>query len=263
MIVQPGLGNAADYVRNVPATVLIAHGIQVAAMYAKYWDPAYVAVLHAAGVGTIAICEGAAGDALLGAWQAQINATRAITDAQRFGIPAGETIVYTHDTGDYTPQVPEYFKRAEDITRGDGYGFGGYIMKDPANACIARGVVFDLIWATAAWKWGGGRHPDSHVWQRPSGNLPGTLYNADLGDVQRPFHAWLPGSEPTQPTQEEDSMDIVTNSETFLTSAPNVAKFVVKADGSLRHITYTEWLARGSLPGNPLTTAQILELGAS
>lgn len=58
-------------------------------------------------------------------------------------------------------------------------------------------------------------------------------------------------------------MDIVTNSETFLASAPNVAKFVVKADGSLRHIQYTEWVARGSLPGNALTNAQILELGAS
>ena len=58
-------------------------------------------------------------------------------------------------------------------------------------------------------------------------------------------------------------MDIATNSETFLTSAPNVAKFVVKSDGSLRHIMYTEWVARGSLPGNPLTNAQILELGAS
>jgi len=71
-----------------------------------------------------------------------------------------------------------------------------------------------------------------------------------------------PAPTPT-PAEEEDSMDIVTNSETFLTSAPNVAKFVVKSDGSLRHITYTEWVARGSLPGNPLTNAQILELGAS
>lgn len=68
---------------------------------------------------------------------------------------------------------------------------------------------------------------------------------------------------PTPTFEEDDTMDIVTNSETFLTSAPLVAKFVVKADGSLRHITYTEWVARGSLSGNPLSNAQITELTAS
>jgi GH25 family lysozyme M1 (1,4-beta-N-acetylmuramidase) len=106
------------------------------------------------------------------------------------------------------------------------------------------------------------------VWQGDggaTGTFPGVATGVDLNMVENPIILDLACAitATPQPTQEEDSMDIVTNSETFLTSAPYVAKFVVKADGSLRHITYTEWLARGSLPGNPLTTAQILELGAS
>jgi GH25 family lysozyme M1 (1,4-beta-N-acetylmuramidase) len=106
------------------------------------------------------------------------------------------------------------------------------------------------------------------VWQGDggaTGTFPGVAAGVDLNMVENPIILDLACAitATPQPTQEEDSMDIVTNSETFLTSAPNVAKFVVKADGTLRHITYTEWVARGSLPGNPLTTAQILELGAS
>lgn len=59
----------------------------------------------------------------------------------------------------------------------------------------------DIIWATNALSWGGGRHPQAHVWQgRTNINMAG-LGNIDPNLCMRTFNAWLPGEHaPDNPT---------------------------------------------------------------
>ena len=58
-------------------------------------------------------------------------------------------------------------------------------------------------------------------------------------------------------------MPIVTNKEQLFNDRPLSVKWVVCSTGKLRHLQETEWVARGSLPGTPLTNAQIVELGVA
>ena len=58
-------------------------------------------------------------------------------------------------------------------------------------------------------------------------------------------------------------MPIVTNKEQLFNDRPLSVKWVVTSTGALRHLNETEWIARGSLPGTPLTNAQIVQLGVA
>ena len=88
--------------------------------------------------------------------------------------------------------------------------------------------------------------------------------------------AWRPagqvGPTPTKPAPiptptEDDDMPIVTNAEEFFGAAIGVAKFAVEPSATpgkpsrLKLLTPAEWRARGSLPGTPLTNADIGALG--
>jgi hypothetical protein len=85
--------------------------------------------------------------------------------------------------------------------------------------------------------------------------------------------AWRPDGEVDPPKPEpvptptEDDMPIVTNAEPFFGAAIGVAKFLVEPSSApgrrsrLKLLSPEEWRARGSLPGTPLSNADIGALG--
>jgi hypothetical protein len=144
------------------------------------------------------------------------------------------------------------------------------MIDDSAKA----GVTWDLIWATNAWSWLGGRHPDRHVEQGGHNSIGrfNTMYNGTPLDVtgmglvdtnvsRRAFPAWTSNTLSTPPQQGADMATIVTNKEQFFTSAPNVAKFALMDNGQLRHLAEPEWHALGSPAGYPFTNAEIAAQG--
>ena len=115
------------------------------------------------------------------------------------------------------------------------------------------------------------------IWQwSSSGTVPGVSTRCDVNLVEHPIMADLACSvlvtptpePPTPPTPtptdiEDDDMPIVTNIEQLFNDRPLSVKWVVTASGKLRHLDETEWIARGSLPGTPITNAQIVHLGVA
>jgi len=109
------------------------------------------------------------------------------------------------------------------------------------------------------------------MWQwSSSGTVPGVPTRCDVNLVEHPIMADLacsvqvtPPQPPTPTDSEDDDMPIVTNKEQLFNDRPLSVKWVVCSSGSLRHLQETEWIARGSLPGTPLTNAQIVELGVA
>ncbi len=101
--------------------------------------------------------------------------------------------------------VPKYNVDAEHVVRTAGFRYGGYGGKGFFDTCIQAGVTFDLIWATNATAWLGGRHPQAHVWQGKYltdgsdkggyDTLDGVAVDKDV--CQRPFTAWGPPPVPS------------------------------------------------------------------
>ena len=58
-------------------------------------------------------------------------------------------------------------------------------------------------------------------------------------------------------------MPIVTNAEQLFNDRPLSVKWVVTSNGKLRHLDETEWIARGSEVGTPITNTQIVHLGVA
>ncbi len=256
------------YGARVPIDLLLKRGIKASAEYLKAWDDGYTQQLRDVGIAPIAIGEQGAEDALQGAARGVKNGLLwcALADHHAYPLDDPVGIIVCHDTGKYNNNVPLYFKACEDVIRSRGRNMSGYIMKNPANACMAVGVTFEVIWATAALSWGGGAHPQSHVQQKPSSLFPGTNMSVDMGVVLRPFPVWssTPPPIPTQPptpSEEDDVSDIVTNAEQLYDNAPQTWKAVVTSSGKLRHLELPEWHARGSQAGTPLSNADIAALG--
>lgn len=71
----------------------------------------------------------------------------------------------------------------------------------------------------------------------------------------------LPPPRPPEPTPqpEDDDMpnNVACNAEQLFDSAPRVAKFFVRDDGTIRMMSLPEWHARGSLDGTPLSNEDI------
>ena len=267
-----------DFLVSYPEAQLLAdRGVRFVACYLKNWKPVKVEAYLAKGIGVIPIGEVAANSAAMGASMGALHANRWVTAAQQFGIPANNTvpIIMTNDTSAWSAEHLAYFKAAEPIIRRAGYLYGGYGSRQMFDECMAAGIVWDLMWATNAYAWGGGRHPDAHVFQGGHKNITSPtdflwcdapldvtgMGSVDTNASRRAFPAWLTKLEPI-PTQENDMPVVVTNKEVFFTSAPNVAKFVIReSDGKLRHIAEPEWQAMGSPAGFPFTNAQIVAQG--
>jgi len=115
------------------------------------------------------------------------------------------------------------------------------------------------------------------IWQwSSSGSVPGVSTRCDVNLVEHPIMADLACSvlvtptpePPTPPTPtptdiEDDDMPIVTNAEQLFNDRPLSVKWVVTSNGKLRHLDETEWIARGSEVGTPITNAQIVHLGVA
>lgn len=127
-------------------------------------------------------------------------------------------------------------------------------------------------------------HLPVHLWQYSSnGPVPGISGRADMNTVldeatvyrscypavrpmptPRPTPIPDPTPTPTDPTEDDEmSLPILTNAEAFPGGDnpvdPMERKYVLNDDGSKRHISYTEWVARGAKPGTPLTWEQLGE----
>lgn len=272
-----------DFLGAYPDPQLLTdRGVEFVALYLKNWRADWVDAARALGVGIVPIMEVKADEAALGAPQGIMDAAWAVTKARIEHIPADGTvpIIMTQDSANWDAvNHPAYFVEAERGLRAGGYLMGGYGSRLMFDDCMGHGVTFDLMWATNAYSWGGGRHPNAHVWQGGHNTVgPGNpLYlgrplivagmgNVDTNASHRPFPAWGPtvAVEPPTPSTPDDGdepVNICTNAEQFFADRPNVVKFLVTSTGKLRHLSEPEWIARGSEPGVPLTNAQISVLG--
>ena len=275
MVTVPTNTYGIDFLAAYPnPTLLWDRGVRFVAIYLKNWSPDWVTQWLALGGAVVPIGEITADRAAGGAALGAADAAHWVTLAQHFGVPANNTvpIVLTADSSAWDPvQHPAYFAAAQPVLRAAGYLIGGYggrkMIDDSANA----GVKWDLIWATNAWSWLGGRHPDRHVEQGGHSSIRPELhlYNGTPLDVtgmglvdtnvsRRAFPAWTQNTLSTPaPAQGADMATIVTNKEQFFTSAPNVAKFVLMDNGQLRHLAEPEWHALGSPAGYPFSNAEI------
>lgn len=259
-----------DFLYGQPAPAeLAARNIRYAALYLKRWWPDYVASLHAAGIGVLPIVETVAGMMLSGATAGQQIATKAVADCRRYGIPEGTTIVFAHDTSIMTPAVVAFNVAAENVVRPLRYNYGGYGGRGYFDQCMAAGVRFDLIWATNARAWLGGRHPDAHAWQGTYGDGATGAYDTidgvavDKNVCTRPFTVWGPQAAPqppsTQPVRGVDDMVIYTNSETRGGFAPDAWQYILAFDGETwtKYHNTNEALLDPSLPRIRRTNAQL------
>lgn len=200
MIVTPGQ-SGVDYASARPPVALMAQrGVRFVCRYlteyglkGKALTPAELAQLTSAGIPVVLNYEHGELTMMAGTNAGQIAAQEAIAAAKKLGAPHGTCIVYSHDTGAWSSLVPLAFQAAYDATVGAGYTFGIYASKQCVQACLDRGMVVSIIWATNALAWGGGRHPDAHVWQGRTNIDMSGLGNLDPNLCMRPFNAWLPG----------------------------------------------------------------------
>lgn len=160
------------------------------------------------GIGVVLNGETAADAALLGALRGSIDGLAYVAAAKKLGAPAGTCIVVSHDTSAWNDQVVLYFDAAFIVIADAGYTKGCYGSKQLVDALLARGHKLEIIWATAAVSWGGGRYPAAHIHQGTQVTLPGGL--VDLNVCKRPFHAWHPATvKPPVVVPQEDSMRLV------------------------------------------------------
>ena len=188
--------------------LLIDRGVRFVAIYLKNWRADWVDQYRALGGAVVPIMEVTANQASLGAAQGVKDALKGVQQAQTARIPADNTvpIIYTQDSSAWSATHVQYFVAAEPIVRAHGFLFGGYGGRKVFDDCARAGVTWDVIWATNAWSWLGGRHPDRHVTQGGHGNVNwwnATMYtgtnldvsgmgNIDTNRSNRPFPAWGP-----------------------------------------------------------------------
>lgn len=279
MIVEAGQ-YGVDFLAAYPDPQLLKdRGCRFVACYLKQWDAVKVDAYRELGIGVVPIGEVSTDRAAGGATVGATDAARWVTVAREQGIPADNTvpIVMTNDTSNWSANHLAYFVAAEKIVRRGGYLFGGYGSKQMVVDCETHGVVFDVIWATNAYAWGGGRADNAHVWQGGHKSIgPGNplwlgypfdvtgFGSVDTNASRRPFPAWGPNPKPIpQPViTGVNEMPIVTNSEVFHGYQPGIVKFVINDFGRARHINEVEWHARGSLQGYALTNVQLAGMGA-
>lgn len=258
--IRPG-AKGIDFLGGFPPAVeLVTRDITFVATYLKNHQVDYVDELHAHGIAWLPIWETKAEMMLGGAPDGTKHAGQAVAACRRFGIPEGTTIIFAHDTSAMNPAVVAYNVAAEKATRALNYRYGGYGGRGYFDQCMAAGVAFDLIWATNATAWLGGRHPGAHVWQgkyQQDGKDKGAYDQiagvaVDKNVCQRPFAAWGPAPPPVvvippeatkPPTHEEDVMDkIVTNSQprnhptTGDEFAIGTFVYLPQPDGTLRYL---------------------------
>ena len=197
-----------DFLAAYPDAQLIkSRGIKFVACYLKNWNKVRVAEYMAQGISVIPIGEVSTTRAEAGATAGTIDAVLWVRSAKDVGIPNDNSvpIIMTHDSSKWTDACADYFVAAEKAVRAGGFLFGIYGSKKAVDASRAKGATFDLIWATNAYAWGGGRHADAHVWQGGHGNVNrffNPMWNGTPLDVsgmglidtnvsKRPFPAWL------------------------------------------------------------------------
>ena len=199
------------------------------------------------------------------------------------GIAAGEGVICdAEEAGITANQVLAFCQAVEGVTGRPCavytgvYVAGGSIWRDPRifNGERIRWLAAYVAEArarAASQPWG------FDIWQySSSGVVPGVPTRCDVNLVEHPIMADLACSvlvtptpePPTPPTPtptdiEDDDMPIVTNAEQLFNDRPLSVKWVVTSSGKLRHLDETEWIARGSEPGTPITNAQIVHLGVA
>lgn len=197
-----------DFLAAYPDAKLIkSRGVKFVACYLKNWNKVRVAEYMAEGIAIIPIGQLSTTRAEAGATAGTIDGLRWVRSAIGVGIPNNNTvpIIMTHDSSKWTDACADYFVAAEKAVRAGGFLFAIYGSKKAVSASKAKGATFDLIWATNAYAWGGGRHPEAHVWQGGHGNVNrflNPMWNGTPLDVsgmglidtnvsKRPFPAWL------------------------------------------------------------------------
>lgn len=111
----------------------------------------------------------------------------------------------------------------------------------------ANAPRFGWSWETLSEIW--------HVRYIAGDRIPAAVVAYELGAAVP-----APAPQPQPPHLEDDTMPTITNSEPGL-GDPYKVKFVLMPDGTLRHLGFDEWRARGSVEGIPWTNAQIAAAG--
>lgn len=272
-MIQPG-DKGIDFLYGQPSpATLVQQGIKFVACYLKRYDPVYITRLHDAGIATLPIVETGTRMMFGGSLAGSTDATLAVEQCQQYGIPPGTVNLFAHDSGQFDNTVADYTHTAETIVRAAGYGFGGYGGRDYFDRCRALyGTVFDIIWATNATSWLGGRHPDAHIWQgRSSQTDLGSIYDTldsvpvDKDVCIRPFPAWLPTIP--QLTQQGDHDNMFTNAEVYTFEGadyqPRHVWWRFTDDGTTRHIvSELEVRARqGASTAPAFTNSELAQIG--
>ena len=197
-----------DFLSAYPnAALLQSRGVRFVAAYLKNWNGAKIAEYMAHSIPVIPIGEVSTTRAEAGATAGTIDGLRWVGNANGAGIPNNKTvpIIMTHDSSKWTDACGDYFVAAEKAVRGGGFLFGIYGSKQAVDESKKKGCKFDLIWATNAYAWGGGRHPEAHVWQGGHKSVTSPtdpmwngapldvtgMGNIDTNVSKLPFPAWL------------------------------------------------------------------------
>jgi len=195
------------------------------------------------------------------------------------GIAAGEGVILDYEEKGLSPDAALAFcTEVEKVTGRPVAVYTGVYQNIWKDTRIFNGerirwlaaYVAETRARAAAAPWG------FDIWQySSSGSVPGVSTRCDVNLVEHPIMADLacsvspvtPTPEPPKPPTptdiEDDDMPIVTNAEQLFNDRPLSVKWVVTSSGKLRHLDETEWIARGSEPGTPITNAQIVHLGVA
>lgn len=150
-----------------------------------------------------------------------------------------------------------------------------YHLPTLGGKALAFDLTGNLVWANANCHLFGlrsfekvGAPGKTEPWHHQPVEIPTarSTYNANPSGY--PLSVWAPATvEPVPPLpsppgtppeeDEDDDMNVATNAEQLFDSAPKVAKFFVRDDGTIRMMSPAEWHARGSQVGNPLTNEDI------
>lgn len=218
-------------------------------------------------------------------------AQQAVWFLSRVGVLAdGEfAMLDAEEAGINVAGVLAWCERVESATRrpvvvySGAFVSGGSIWTDPrvrASSYGVRPMILAAYTSEAKAKAlpGVAKNP-WQAWQFSSnGPVPGVTGRCDMNRVDsraafdlasrpvqtppQPHPAPIPPTTPPRPDDSEaDDMDIVTNKDQFFAEPPLRWKAVVTSTGKLRHLTETEWIARGSKDGVALSNEQIAELG--
>ncbi|CAB4192967.1 Acm Lyzozyme M1 (1,4-beta-N-acetylmuramidase) [uncultured Caudovirales phage] len=196
----------------------------------------------------------------------------------------GEGVILDcEETGITASQVVAWCERVESVTKRPVaiytgvYVAGGSIWKSDAIFGSGKRMRWVAAYVSEARVRTACKPYGFDVWQwSSSGTVPGVLGRCDVNMIEHIDQCNLattkeipvpvpPPIPPIPPSEMEDPdmANICTNSEPYKGYAPNVVKWVVMANGSLRHIGEAEWHARGTEVGSRITNAEITALGGT